>query len=89
MVCKGLNRPDRATYGYEPNYPISASTLSGSIAPFYFINRESAEDKYFVTLNRYNWMTYSYGFNDKEKYIEFSCNPHGSITFLKKAHMSI
>ena len=88
-MCKGLNRPDRATYGYEPNYPVSASTLSGSTQPFYFINRESAEDKYFVTLNRYNWMTYSYGFNDKEKYIEFSCNPHGSITFLKKAHMEI
>ena len=89
LVCKGLNRPDRATYGYEPNYPLSASTLSGSITPFYFINRESFSDKYFVTLNRYNWMTYSYGFNDKEKYIEFSCNPHGSITFLKKAHMSV
>lgn len=89
LVCKGLNRPDRATYGYEPNYPVSASTLSGSIQPFYFISRETAEDKYFVTLNRYNWMTYSYGFNDKEKYIEFSCNPHGSITFLKKAHMTI
>ena len=89
LVCKGLNRPDRATYGYEPNYPVSASTLSGSTQPFYFINRETAEDKYFVTLNRYNWMTYSYGFNDKEKYIEFSCNPHGSITFLKKAHMAI
>ena len=89
LVCKGLNRPDRATYGYEPNYPVSASTLSGSTQPFYFINRESFSDKYFVTLNRYNWMTYSYGFNDKEKYIEFSCNPHGSITFLKKAHMDI
>ena len=89
LVCKGLNRPDRATYGYDPNYPVSASTLSGSTQPFYFINRESAEDKYFVTLNRYNWMTYSYGFNDKEKYTEFSCNPHGSITFLKKAHMTI
>ena len=89
LVCKGLNRPDRATYGYEPNYPVSASTLSGSTQPFYFINRESADDKYFVTLNRYNWITYGYGFNDKEKYIEFSCNPHGSITFLKKAHMEI
>ena len=89
LVCKGLNRPDRATYGYEPKYPVSSSTLSGSTQPFYFINRETAEDKYFVTLNRYNWMTYSYGFNDKEKYIEFSCNPHGSITFLKKAHMTI
>ena len=89
LVCKGLNRPDRSTYGYEPNYPVSASTLSGSILPFYFINREDAEDKYFVTLNRYNWITYSYGFDDKEKYKEFSCNPHGSITFLKKAHMDI
>ena len=89
LVCKGLNRPDRATYGYEPNYPISASTLSGSIQPFYFISRETFSDKYFVTLNRYNWITYSYGFDDKEKYTEFSCNPHGSITFLKKAHMEI
>ena len=89
LVCKGLNRPDRPTYGYEPNYPVSASTLSGSIQPFYFINRESADDKYFVTLNRYNWITYDYGFNDKEKYIEFSCNPHGSITFIKKAHMEV
>lgn len=89
LVCKGLNRPDRATYGYEPNYPVSASSLSGSIQPFYFISRESASDKYFVTLNRFNWMTYGYGFNDKEKYTEFSCNPHGSITFLKKAHMEI
>ena len=89
LVCKGLNRPDRATYGYEPNYPVSTSTLSGSTKPFYFISRESFSDKYFVTLNRFNWMTYSYEFNDKEKYIEFSCNPHGSITFLKKAHMTI
>ena len=89
LVCKGLNRPDRATYGYEPNYPVSASTLSGSIQPFYFISRETFSDKYFVTLNRYNWITYSYGFDDKEKYTEFSCNPHGSITFLKKAHMEI
>ena len=89
LVCKGLNRPDRATYGYEPNYPVSASTLSGSIQPFYFINRESADDKYFVTLNRYNWITYNYGFNDSQKYVDFLCNAHNSITFLKKAHMEI
>ena len=89
LVCKGLNRPDRGTYGYEPKYPVTASTLSGSIQPFYFINRESFEDKYFVTLNRYNWMTYNYGFDDKQKYIDFDCGTHGSITFLKKAHMSI
>lgn len=84
LVCKGLNRPDRSTYGYEPNYPVSASTLSGSTQPFYFISREQASDKYFVSVNRFNWATYSYGFNDSVKYQEFNCNPHGSITFLKK-----
>lgn len=89
LVCKGLNRPDRATYGYEPNYPVSASTLSGSIQPFYFINRESYNDQYFVTLNRYNWITYSYGFDDREVYKNFPCNAHNSITFLKKAHMEV
>ena len=89
LVCKGLNRPDRSTYGYEPCYPLSVSTLSGSTQPFYFISRESHPDKYFVTLNRYNWMTYNYGFDDREVYENFPCNPHDSITFLKKAHMDI
>jgi hypothetical protein len=89
LVCKGLNRPDRPTYGYEPCYPVSASTLSGSTQPFYFISRESYSDKYFVTLDRYNWATYSYGFDDREVYKNFPCNPHDSITFLKKAHIDI
>lgn len=84
LECKGLNRPDRATYGYGPEYPVTDSTLvSDSITGFNFITRESANDKYNVELVSHNWQTYNYVNDDSSVYKAFPKNPHGSIRWLK------
>lgn len=81
LYCKGLNRPDRNTYGYEPEYPVDSSTLNNCAT--YFINRNSASDRMKVKLDQFHYQTYTYGYDDTEKYENFACNPHSSIKFLK------
>lgn len=84
LECKGLNRPDRNIFGYEPAYPVANSTISSnsSTTGFSFITRETANDKYKVKLNSYNWQTFSYQWNDSEQYKAFKNNLHGSIEWL-------
>ena len=83
LVCKGLNRPDRATYGYEPAYPIANSTISSSslTTGFSFIDREAATGTYLLAIENYNWLTYDYEYNDSSVYESFPSNNHGNIQY--------
>lgn len=85
LECKGLNRPDRETYGYEPAYPVTASTISteSSVKNFAFIDRESSSNRYKVALHSFNWQTFSYQYNDSDRYKAFPNNRHGSILWTK------
>ena len=82
IELKGLNRPDRDTYGYDPEYPVSASTLAGSLGAGYLIARETASDKYLVDIRSINWQTFTYGFDDSSAYEDYPKNNHDSILFL-------
>jgi hypothetical protein len=85
LICKGLNRPDRDTYGYGTEYPVTASTISSrsTTTGFRFIDRESASDRYIFRLKSYNWITYTYQYDDSQEYINFYMNPHNSIKVLE------
>lgn len=85
LECKGLNRPDRETYGYEPAYPVTASTISteSTTTDFAFIDRESSSNRYKVALKSFNWQTFSYQYNDSNRYKAFPNNRHGSINWLE------
>lgn len=83
LFLKGLNRPDRGTYGYEPEYPVSTSTLNGNgVQPFYFLHRDSIySNPYEVEIENYIWYTWRAVHNDSDKYEEFLSDPNGNINY--------